>query len=268
MTENRISTLLPEFADAIRAGKQIMVVTKALSDRSKSELTQYRKCEEELRSIGADVLHKKGMHEKLIFVDSKAVWIGSLNALSFTGLTGEIMQRHADEKLTAEYEKLFDIEHLYEAATNTEEQKCPICGGEMQIRESDEGGIYWQCVEGDYSRNADQQYPKDGLLRCKCGAPYLFSMVNEPRWVCSSNPKHYQKMRESDLKLDKMAALIPTKAARKKVDRFFAEKRKAKDGTSSNEMKTAKRKQKESAKDESADYQFSLFYPDDSDRCE
>ena len=30
------------------------------------------------------------MHEKLIFVDSNAVWIDSLNALSFTGLTGEV----------------------------------------------------------------------------------------------------------------------------------------------------------------------------------
>ena len=31
------------------------------------------------------------MHEKLIFVDSNAVWIDSLNALSFTGLSGEVM---------------------------------------------------------------------------------------------------------------------------------------------------------------------------------
>ena len=96
MTEARLSTLLPAFSDAIRAGKQIIVVTKALSDRGKSELAQYQKCEKELRDIGVSVLHKKGMHEKLIFVDSNAVWIGSLNALSFTGLTGEVMQRHAD----------------------------------------------------------------------------------------------------------------------------------------------------------------------------
>ena len=157
------------------------------------------------------VLHKKGMHEKLIFVDSNAVWIGSLNALSFTGLTGEVMQRHADRELTAEYEKLFDIEHICNAIENTYEQKCPICGDEMIVKESDEGGIYWQCVAGDYSRNVAQQYPLDGLLRCKCGAPYVFAMKNEPRWVCSEDSRHYQKMRESDLRLEKMAALIPTK---------------------------------------------------------
>lgn len=224
ITESRLSTLLPAFSDAIRAGKQIIVVTKALSDRNNHEIAQYQKCEKELCNIGVNVLHKKGMHEKLIFVDSDAVWIGSLNALSFTGLTGEIMQRHADRELTAEYENLFDIDHICGAIENTNELKCPICKKEMLIKESDDGGIYWQCVDGDYSRNASQQYPVDGILRCKCGAPYVFAMKNEPRWVCSQDSKHYQKMREGDLKLEKMAALIPTQKVRKEVDRYFAQK--------------------------------------------
>ena len=252
MTEARLSIMLPAFTDAINAGKQIIIVTKALSDRGKTELVQYKKCEKELRDIGVSILHKKGMHEKLIFVDSEAVWIGSLNALSFSGLTGEVMQRHADRELTAEYEKLFDIEHLCGAIKNPYEQKCPICGGEMLVKESDEGGIYWQCIEGDYSRNVAQQYPLDGVLRCKCGAPYVFAMKNEPRWVCSENPKHYQKMRESDLKLEKMAALIPTKTARREVDRYFAQKRKARDtakkSTSSGKKNISKQSSKGSIK--------------------
>ena len=226
MTEARLSTLLPDFADAINAGKQIIVVTKALSDRSKTELSQYQTCEAELHNIGVNVLHKKGMHEKLIFVDSDAVWEGSLNALSYSGLTGEIMSRYADEELTSAFEKLQDIDHLNMAVEKPCEQKCPICGSEMIVRESDGGGIYWQCEEGDYSRNADQQYPVDGILRCKCGAPYAFVMKNEPRWVCTENPKHYQKMRQSDLKLEKMAALIPTKKARKEVEIFFKNRQK------------------------------------------
>ena len=224
MTEARLSTLLPDFTDAIREGKQIIVVTKALSDRGRTELAQYQKCEEELRAIGVSILHKKGMHEKLIFVDSNAVWIGSLNALSFTGLTGEVMQRHEDRELTAEYEKLFDIEHICGAIENTYEQKCPICDDEMIVKESSEGGIYWQCVTGDYSRAVAQQYPLDGILRCKCGAPYVFAMRNEPRWVCSADSRHYQKMRRNDLKLEKMAALIPTRTARRAVERYFAQR--------------------------------------------
>lgn len=236
MTEARLSILLPAFVDAINDGKQIIVVTKALSDRKKRELAQYQKCEQTLRDIGVNVLHKKGMHEKLIFVDSDAVWIGSLNALSFTGLTGEVMQRHADKKLTAEYEKLFDIPHICDVVENTDEQKCPICQGEMLLRESDEGGIYWQCANGDYSRNALQQYPHDGVLRCKCGAPYVYVMKNEPRWVCSQDTRHYQKMRESDLKLPQMAALITTKAERKKVDKYFESKKRSNNAQSNTEL--------------------------------
>lgn len=226
ISENRLSVLLPYFADAVNNGKQIIIVTKAPSDRGKTELTQYKQCEKELSDIGVSVIYKKGMHEKLIFVDDLAVWVGSLNALSFTGLTGEIMHRHKDKTLTAEYENLFGIEHICGAAERIYEQACPICGAEMLVKESDSGGIYWECVNGDYSRNAEQQYPIDGIMRCKCGASFIFSMKNQPRWVCSENSSHYQKMRQSDLKLEKMAALIPTKIERREVDRYFAEKRK------------------------------------------
>lgn len=262
MTEARLSTLLPVFSDAVRAGKQIIVVTKALSDRGKSELAQYQKCEKELRDIGVSVLHKKGMHEKLIFVDSNAVWIGSLNALSFTGLTGEVMQRYADRELTAEYEKLFDIEHICNAIENTYEQKCPICGDEMIVKESDEGGIYWQCVAGDYSRNVAQQYPLDGILRCKCGAPYVFAMKNEPRWVCSEDSRHYQKMRESDLRLEKMAALIPTKAARSQVNKYFFAKKKeieAKKKATAPKKTSATKKARSASEDEDDSKQMKMF---------
>lgn len=222
ITETRLSELLPAFVDAIRAGKKIVVITKALSDRNKKELIRYQKCEKELCDIGVSVLHKKEMHEKIIFVDSTAVWLGSLNALSFTGLTGEIMERHASKDVVAEYEKLFNIEHLQNVVDNAHEQNCPICGGELLIREGNVGGIYWQCVNKDYTRNVTQQYPNDGLLRCSCGASYVFSMENEPRWVCSKNSKHYQKIREGDLKLEKMAALVPTESAWQKLDRYFS----------------------------------------------
>lgn len=236
MTENRLAGLLPAFSDAISEGKQIIVVTKALSERGKREYAQYQKCERELIDIGVSLVHKKGMHEKLIFVDSSAVWSGSLNALSFTGLTGEIMERHEGTELVAEFEKLCDIERICTAVGNQYELKCPICGGEMFVRESDKGGIYWECENGDYSRNGAQQFPIDGVLRCECGAPYTFSMKNEPRWVCTANSRHYQKMRKSDLSLEKMAAIIP-KSARKDVDRYFVQMQAKRESAKSKEKK-------------------------------
>ena len=103
-----------------------------------------------------------------------------------------------------------------------------ICGGEMLIKESDNGGFYWQCINGDYSRSAEQQYPYDGVLRCKCGAPYVFAMKTVPRWQCSENPKHYQNVRIGDLKLEKMRELIPTEKELMAVEKYFADKNKDK----------------------------------------
>ena len=229
MTENRLASLLPYFADAINAGKSIIVVTKALSERSKKEQYIYKLCEKALTETGVHIVHKKGMHEKLAIVDSKAVWLGSLNILSFSGLTGEVMQRHEGRELTADYEKLYDIGHISEAAESSVELVCPICGDEMLVKASDSGGIYWSCASCGYTRQPDQQYPYDGVLHCKCGAPYKFAMKTQPRWVCTENPNHYQLIQEHDLKLPQMADLIPTKKALKEVEKYFAAK-KAKNG--------------------------------------
>lgn len=232
MSENRLTELIPHFSDLINQGRQIVVVTKAMSDRGKRDTAQYEKCETELRKIGVELVHKKGMHEKVIFIDDTIVWMGSLNVLSFNGTTGEVMARHNDREYALEYQKMFGINEIstaIEKTARTDDERelvCPICGGEMLICESDNGGIYWGCENKDYSRQPEQQYPKDGLLRCKCGAPYVFSMKSQPRWVCSENPKHYQIMRFGDLKLEKMVALIPTKKERREVDKYFKEKMK------------------------------------------
>ena len=223
ISANRLSILLPYFNDAVKAKKQIIVVTKAHSDRRKSELENYIKFEEQLKFIGVKVIHKKGMHEKLIFVDREALWMGSLNALSFSGATGEVMQRQADSSLIEEYEKLYDIEHIMDVNENDYKQSCPVCKKELILKESASGGIYWNCECG-YSRNPKQPYPKDGILLCKkCGAPYKLNMDNEPRWICTKNTGHFQKVSSRDLRFSDM---FPTNSIRKKVERYLNNKEK------------------------------------------
>lgn len=229
MTENRLSMLLPAFASAINRGKQIVVITKPLSERSKSELAKYKKCEEGLRNIGVSILHKKGMHEKTILIDNDVIWNGSLNALSYTGNTGEVMERKKDDSkektIFNSFVKILDIDYLVKALENDYERKCPLCGGEMLIAEGKDGGIYWRCITGDYKRDKTTPFPVDGVLRCaKCQSPFVFSMKNQPRWQCTADPKHYQIMRKNDLILPKMAALL-TKEEIEKVKTFFAKKK-------------------------------------------
>lgn len=157
-------------------------------------------------------------------MDSDAVWMGSLNALSFGGETGEIMHRLCDEKIVAEYEKVNEIPHVFTVAQQRQELECPICHSELVLQEG-EHGKFWRCVEKDYSRSIDQPFPHDGVFRCHCGGEYEFFIKNEPRWQCATDPKHFQKMRYSDLKLEKMAEKTPTKKARREVEKYFKERK-------------------------------------------
>lgn len=109
ITETRLQMLLPYFDKAISQRKQIVVVTKDITRRKKEERSKYTLMESVLRKHGVRVVYQGDMHEKLIFIDQDAVWVGSLNALSFTGSTGEVMHRHADKKTVAEYAKIYHI---------------------------------------------------------------------------------------------------------------------------------------------------------------
>lgn len=219
MTEQRVASILPHFADMISRGVSISIVTKAFErTMSKRDKRSRVKCEYILKQNGINVFHKLGMHEKLVLIDDHIIWSGSLNVLSHNNKTSEYMQRIDDEDFFADCIKLFNADQYLHLLDEQQEQRCPICGEEMVAREGSQG-IYWVCVNNDYTRNANQPYPYDGILRCqKCGGEFHFSMKKEPRWICEN--KHYQKVRKNDLKLPKMRALVECDD-QKRVAEFF-----------------------------------------------
>lgn len=240
ITENQLGNLLPDIKDATAKGKEIVVVTKALEDRGTRELYAYKMCERELESVGVSIVHKKGMHEKLVMVDEDTVWIGSLNVLSFTGLTGEVMHRFKSIEIAKEYSKIYEVETLFGSTRKLEERVCPICGEELLLRDGKDGGVFWQCVAKDFSMGVDEPYPKDGMLCCKCGGAYQFQMKKQPRWVCTNDARHYRSVRQSDLKLEKMAALIPNKKMMSAVKAYFAAHEKEKESSQKQQSKASK----------------------------
>ena len=102
---------------------------------------------------------------------------------------------------------------------------------------------------------ADYCDPDNGGMDLSGGAETIDLFANQCSssmfwayaWVCNSVTYRFtwgvlEKngcLRVGDLKLEKMAALIPTKAARREVDRFF-EKRHQENHKSSNSKKTGK----------------------------
>lgn len=218
ITENRVSTLLLSIDNVISRGVEVYVITKTFGETSGTNPHSKRSCEGVLISHGVHIIHRKGMHEKIVFIDDSILWRGSLNVLSFSGATGEIMERSVcsessgEENIIRYYKKIIDLEHIINSV-NEKEQVCPICHCEMILKESDKGGLYWMCEQGDYSRGTDKAYAKDGVLLCqKCGGQFTYVRKNEPRWVCAENPNHYQRIKKSDLILPKMKALIRPKS--------------------------------------------------------
>ncbi len=220
-TTDRVSFLLPQIQAAIGKGVEVYVVTKALSERSKSELSTIRKIEGQLAKVGIAVIHKLRMHEKLVFIDEDVTWSGSLNPLSFSN-TQEVMERRKSKAVLKDYFQILRLHELI-SAYGAPEGMCPICGDEMIAAEGADQPYYWRCVNDDcFTRGVDQPYPFDGVLTCaNCNSSVEYGYWGDyPHWRCTSNNRHRQKVFKSHLRLPKMAALVPH-GERRKLCKLF-----------------------------------------------
>ncbi|MGR3179617.1 MAG: AAA domain-containing protein [Candidatus Anammoxibacter sp.] len=210
ITQNRLGELMPQLQAAIERGVVIYVITKALSERSKSELSQIKDIEAQLSKIGIIVIHKLRMHEKLVFIDDDIIWSGSLNPLSFLN-TQEIMERRKSKDVLRDYSKILRIEELL-GVQGKPEAFCPICNAAMIAAEGADQPFYWRCTKDEcYTRSIEQPYPLDGVLTCgTCNSSVEYgSWGDKPHWRCTKNNRHRQRIFKSHLRLPKMASLVP-----------------------------------------------------------
>src|SRR5579859_5601728 len=216
LTSARIETLQVHFRAAFERGVTLYVVTKPPHERKKSEAQACREAEALLREMGVKLIHKEGMHEKLIFLDNSVLWSGSLNPLSHSR-TQEVMERRASDSVVADYSKTLRLAELM-AAVEGEPQRCPICDSEIIASEGGDGDpFYWRCsVDGCYSRGVDDPPLQDGMLSFACGSPLKFAWRRDkfsasgekPVWTCDCVHPHWQAFHCNHLRLPKMKALI------------------------------------------------------------
>lgn len=224
ITRDRLSRLAPQLQATLERNVSVYVVTKAHSDRRRAELASYGKLEQALTDWGAVVVHKRGMHEKLAFIDDNILWSGSLNLLSFSN-TQEVMERRVSKKVVEEFAgklRLADLIGEYDAG----QPKCPGCGWELAASEGRDDPFFWRCENPrcDYTRDIDQPRLVGGVVRCtsaNCGGKVEFGeWGGKPAWRCVRNRRHHQKVARAHLLLPKMRAIIPTSALRE-LDRRY-----------------------------------------------
>jgi len=222
MAPDRVSHMEVHLKACVERGVDVYVVTKPHMDRGKRELAGYQKMEDALTEWGVTIAHKRAMHEKLVFIDDKVLWQGSLNPLSFSN-TQEVMERRASREVVADYAKTLCLDDFVGEFEDSPPD-CPICGGEIIAAEGRSGGpFYWRCVEDDcYTRSMDQPRLKGGVVRCSnCGGEVEYGeWGGKPHWRCKENRRHRQKVARTHLRLPKMRSLIP-KSTLRQLDRRF-----------------------------------------------
>ena len=221
ITTNRLGQIEPQLRAALERGVKIYIVTKAHSNRKKSELPGYRMLEETLSDWGIVVIHKRGMHEKIIFIDDGILWSGSLNPLSFSN-TQEVMERRANQSVVQDFAHTLRLEELlgeYKAGSPS----CPYCGSEVVASEGKHEPYFWRCVENNcYTRSIDDPTIEGGIVVCtKCGgAVESGEWGAKPAWRCLKNRRHHQKIARTHLRLPKMRKVISKRKLRK-LDKYF-----------------------------------------------
>ncbi len=205
ISQDRINKLMPQMQAAISRGIKIFAITKDIRERSNYERPVYHKLEKHLADCGIVVIHKKGMHEKVVFIDDEIIWTGSLNPLSYKN-TQELMERRVSLKVYEDYIKTLRVDELV-SPYDGKQHKCPICGSEMIASEGNLQPYFWRCPsESCYTRNIDETPIQGDILFCsKCGGELEPGEWGEkPCWRCTQDKRHRMKMSCTHLKLPHM----------------------------------------------------------------
>ncbi len=237
ITPTRLANLEAQLRALIERGVRLFVVTKTLTDRDKpSERKNYERVERTMRSWGITVIHKNGMHEKLVLIDNHIVWTGSLNPLSFNAnKTQEIMERREDARVFKDYAETLMLDGLLGPCA-TAAPACPICKAEVVAAEGSDSPFYWRCSSTvcAFKTSAADSALLSGEVLCSVCRGTVALKENPGRelpwcWVCENDSSHrHQGVKSLHLKLPKMQSRLPA-AKLLKIEKSIAAYKKKKD---------------------------------------
>lgn len=210
LTQNRIAMLQPTLLSAQERGVRVYVITKPLQERPARSTAEFRFLERSLEECGVMVIHKRNMHEKLVFLDDDVLWSGSLNPLSHSD-TQEVMERRADKTVVSHYARVLRLAELVGEFSESP-PRCPVCGSEMVASEGRDDPYFWRCIVDDcYSRSIDDPRLRGGKIVCSScqGELEYGEWGGKPSWRCIKNRHHHQRLIGNHLKLQKMKEKVP-----------------------------------------------------------
>ncbi|HHT9114168.1 MAG TPA: AAA domain-containing protein, partial [Candidatus Wunengus sp. YC65] len=123
VTVQRSGRLIDYFRAMIERGIEIRIYTRPKKQQTGEMANQADIVIEQLRGIGARVIERRSMHQKVAILDKAIAWEGSLNILSHRD-TGEQMRRLEGQSAIEDIIKNLELDEDMPVGNQTEE-KCP-----------------------------------------------------------------------------------------------------------------------------------------------
>jgi hypothetical protein len=161
ITQERAAQMGELFRHKIASGVKVRCVTRPPRRNGTIPEEQGRAALAALEALGVAIDLRNDIHEKVVLVDNTIVWFGSLNPLSHTPRTSELMARvdnsgvasHVAGVLSVRRRSAEDIERG--ALTERENPRCETCNG-WSVLARGKYGPFFGCANGcDWKQNVD-----------------------------------------------------------------------------------------------------------------
>ncbi|MFO1188323.1 MAG: AAA domain-containing protein [Alphaproteobacteria bacterium] len=209
ITPERVASYGDLFRTKIGDGVAIRCVTRPPRFNGSIPEELGKQALDALEGIGVVVDCRRDIHEKIVLIDNRVIWSGSLNPLSHTSRTDEFMTRAESEgfaeQVAAFVSKRIGIARAEAASTvaEAENPRCPNCNSRTYYAEGrygpyftceDEEGCGWhdsaRGTSGRKSSPSDPSLQKDGPPCPECGGPTkLRNGRFGPFYGCADYPK-------------------------------------------------------------------------------
>ena len=153
VTPQRVRTYEPILRTKIAQGAAVRCVARPPHDNGSIPSEDGRAALDALETMGCVVDTRRDTHEKIVIVDGEILWFGSLNPLSHTSRTGEVMARLVSANLAQQMAAFVAIkpsrptETYANLAMVKENPLCARCNGRTYYVAKARHGAFWRCEE-------------------------------------------------------------------------------------------------------------------------
>jgi ribosomal protein L37AE/L43A len=153
VTPQRVAAYEPLFRRKIAEGVKIRCITRPPNRNGSIPVDLGRDALNGLEAMGCIVDTRWNIHEKVVIIDDEILWFGSLNPLSHTNRTDEMMARVTGKPAALQLSAFMAVTSSLSAekaeglSVIGENPRCPECSRRTTYRLGSYGP-FWQCEEG------------------------------------------------------------------------------------------------------------------------